>query len=212
MRVDETRIICMGMDLGSRDVYSLNIATLALLTLPCLIVSRAWPSVTMGIGRTEDVIFVFGGDQDSSCEKYKLTETVWRSVGHMRYNVGYNAPCLYHSQFYLTCTCFLFTRSIETFDPDTELFSELSIKYPDRLNYGCPSISFIANGELVIVTIARQMARWKIETETSFNLSYCGKACGSNQLPVVFDSFVLVPNDETAKAEKFSLESFSFLA
>ena len=74
------------------------------------------------------------------------------------------------------------------------------------------SASFVvADGELCVLTLNRQMGRWKIESEGGFHLSATEKSCWSSQPPLVMGSLVLISISYSGEVQQFSLDSYTFI-
>jgi hypothetical protein len=98
---------------------------------------------------------------------------------------------------------------VETFNPETEEFTNLAVRLPSQLSHS--SFSFVANGELCLLTSTKQLARWKIESEKKFRLSFTNRNCFSTQPPLVVGSYVLIANAYLrGRVEKLNLESYTF--
>ena len=81
---------------------------------------------------------------------------------------------------------------------------------PEQLLVGMiPSVAFVANEELILLTGNKQMAQWKIEAESQFRLSTVDKECWGYQPPLGVGTEVYIAND--SKVEKWSLKTDSFV-
>ena len=79
---------------------------------------------------------------------------------------------------------------------------------------GFASVSFVANGELCVLTRRKQLGRWRIESEGEFRLFQTERECWSSQPPLIVNSLVLIANNSLGRpgvVEKFSLESYAFI-
>jgi len=204
VQINRLTLLCLGAYPASDAAYELDISSFQLTLVSSLRVPRAWA----GVAKAQHFVFVFGGKGDDkrlkSCEKYELREKQWLPMDSMQERRSNFTPCTYRSLIYLLCPV---TPLIETFSPDTEAFTVLPISLPPQLDYG--SVSFVVNGELCVLTDDRQMALWKIETETEFRLCKTERECWSTQPPLVFGCLVLIANE--GRVEKWSLESQAFL-
>ena len=213
VEIDATTVFCIGNTPASNEMYSLDLTTMRLTPLPALHTARDRPGVVKGEGQHTDSVYVFGGyaypGYLTSCEKYAVREGKWRDLGNMRYRRCYFTPCTFKVRIYLVSTYKLGVRAIETFDPDTDTFEKLSISLPREVEYGCASVTFVTQGELVLLTAGKQMARWRIETELEFRVFRVDRQCCSTQPPLVLDSLVLIAH--SGQVETFSLESFTFI-
>ena len=121
---------------------------------------------------------------------------------------GLNCPTC-TSLFYLAGTYAKDHRAVESFSPLTESFTVLPISLPAQLQLCWNSVSFIANGELCVLTNNKQMARWRVESESEFRLMDIDRKCWSNQQPVIVGTQALIALE--GRVVKFSLETYSFL-
>ena len=76
------------------------------------------------------------------------------------------------------------------------------------------SVSFVANGELCVLTRGKQIAAWRIESEREFRLLDTDRECGSTQQPLVMGSMALIANNYSSSnaVETFSLEFYAFVS
>jgi len=87
---------------------------------------------------------------------------------------SYFTPCNFHWQIYLPCPNT--TPVIEAFSSETLLFRVLPVGLPGLLEFG-RSVSFVADGEVIVLTECRQMAGWRVDTETEFRVSATDREC-----------------------------------
>lgn len=206
IQVDRDTLLCLGGLPLSSEVYMLDLLSLQLTSLASLLTPRAYAGVAMA----KDMIYVFGGQDESldgmnCCEKYMLGEE-WQPLDDMQEQRYGFTPCTYNALIYLLCA---FTKTIETFSPETELFHVLSISLPPQLKKWF-SVSFSHNGELNMLTGGKQLWQWKIGArKRKFQLSATEWSCWSSQPPVVVDSLVLIATN--GRVDRFSLESYTFI-
>ena len=86
----------------------------------------------------------------------------------------------------------------------------LPVSLPADLVLGCGSVAFVANGELILLTDSKQMARWKVG-EPHFRVSAIDRGCWSFHSPLVVGTEVYIANKEGSKVEKWSLEMDRFI-
>jgi len=96
---------------------------------------------------------------------------------------------------------------VESFSPDTETFTVLPVSLPADLGLGCGSVTFIVDGELILLTNRQQMARWRVEIETEFRVSAVDRQCYSYQPPLIMDAVVYISNAVGFTVEKWSVEA-----
>jgi len=85
----------------------------------------------------DNTVFAFGGyGPVTVCEKCSLPLTRWTQL--------------------LPMHC---ARAGESFSPATETFTVLPVSLPADLVLGCGSVAFVANGELVLLSQLKQVAR-----------------------------------------------------
>lgn len=199
-------LLCLGANPASTAVYDLDLSCFELTSLPPLSTRRS----AAGVACTSQLVYVFGGDslQNKSCEKYALQDKQWQALGDMKYGRASFTVCTFRTYIYLPCP--LLALAIESFSPETETFTELSICLP-CIMAKCYSVAFVANGELCVLTTNMQMGRWEMEREITFHGSETNRKCFSSQPPLVLGAVVLIANGRTGSVEKFSLESYTFI-
>ena len=202
--IDKHTLLCIGAFPDYKSVYQLEVPSLQLTFLPSL---RS-PREAAGVAKTSQFVYVFGGIPcKESCEKYSLTEKTSLPLSSiMRYGRCYFTPCSLWALIYLPCP--FTTPIIESFNPGTEVFTELPVSLPRHMK-DLFSVAFIAQGELHVLTENKLMAVWKIESESSFRLSHVDRECASTQPPLIAGSLVLIAYH--GNVMKFSLESYSFV-
>lgn len=84
----------------------------------------------------------------------------WSRLGDMSYSRRLYSVLLPRPH-YLAATWAMYHEAVESFCPDTEVFTLLPISLPTQLELRCLSL-FFANGELFLLTEAKQVARWVI--------------------------------------------------
>jgi hypothetical protein len=205
IQVDRETLVCLGGLPSSTDVSELNLSDMELSPMPSLHTPRAYA----GAAEVASVIYVFGGQNSSyeglkSCEKYE--DCQWFPLNNMQEQRHGFTPCTFRGLIYLPCA---FTSVIEAFSPETELFSLLSVSFPIQLSKWL-SVSFVARGNLCVLTGGKQLWQWKIGSRRKYRLSATEWSCWSSQPPRVMDSQVLIVNN--GKVERFSLESYTFIS
>jgi len=208
IQVARDTLICLGGLPLSSEVYELDLPSLQLTSIASLLTPRAYA----GVATAEDCIYVFGGQDESleglkCCEKYISGEEQWLPLNDMQEPRYGFTPCTFRTLIYLPCA---FTRSIETFSPETELFRVLSISLPPQIKKWF-SVSFVCKGELYMLTGGKQLWQWKIDAKKGkFRLSSTEWSCWSSQPPMIVDSLVLIATN--GRVDRFSLESYTFLS
>lgn len=189
--LDRNRLLCLGAHPPSSAVYLLELPSFQLNPLPSL----STPRSGAGVANVNAYIYAFGGwDNHSrlrSCEKMDLSSKCWTHCGDMTHPRSSFTPCLHRSLLYLAAASTPDVWEIETFDPETETFAVLPVSLPPELTLKQASVAFIANEELCLLTCGRQLARWKIDTESEFRLSW-GESIWSNQQPLIVGPVVLI--------------------
>ena len=97
---------------------------------------------------------------------------------------------------------------MESFSPYTETFTVLPVSLPPNLQLGSGSVAFVANGELLLLTGKKQMARWNVG-ETHFSVSALDRRCFSFHPPLIVGTEVYIANGP--KVEKWSLKVGRFV-
>lgn len=206
--LDSHSLLCFGSDPPSNTVFTMDLSSFQFTSLAALLTPRAFS----GVIRVAGYVYVFGGYSDSShltksCEMYELQGKIWFPLGDMSEGRSGFTPCVFLSLVYLPCVC---VRSIETFNPETQIFATLPISLPAELEHSL-SVAFVNKGELCVITESQLIARWRIGVDSEFRVSVSDRKCCSSQLPLVKDSFVLIANNCTQKVMKFSLETYAFI-
>lgn len=203
------KLLLAGDYPASRAVYELDLSSFKLAALPPLCTARS----RAGLAGTADFFYIFGGCGDNplkSCERYDLRGRQWLSLGSMHEERYGFTPCIFLGLIYLpspqtTCT-------IETFNPETAVFTMLPVSLPHELAW-CFAVSFVVSGELYVLNARQQMGQWKIESEGEFRRCTVSKECRSSQPPLVAGNLVLIANNYFGREGvlTFSLESNDFI-
>lgn len=203
IELDENTMLCVGGFPPTARVYSLNLNSVQLTPLAALRVPRCGA----GVAKATAWIYVFGGQSQISCEKYRLGDNHWQALPNMHYPRSHFTPCSFNALIYLVSSSD--DRAVESFNPSTEDFTVLPVSLPQQLRLNSHSVAFVSNGELFLLTNDMQKARWKIETEREFRVSTTGRNCSSTQPPRVSGQLVFIAS--SGRMEKFSLQSYSFV-
>jgi len=202
-------LLCVGAFPASSAVHLLDLSSFQLSPLHCLCTPRAWA----GLVKVNVHFYVFGGcdgdDMLKSCEKMQFSDKHWTNTNSMQYPRAAFTPCPYRSLIYLVSADTDTHKKVETFHIETEIFTLLSISLPSKLKDSA-SVAFIANGELCLLTLEKQMLHWKIETECNFCFACIDRSSWSTQQPLLMGPIVLIANLRTV--QRFSLETYSFLS
>jgi len=206
--LDRNTLLCLGAWPPSTAAHQLDLPSLQLTSVPPFGISRAY----IGVAKVVRFVYIFGGCDRTvlnTCEKYELQHRQWLALGNMREGRFAFTPCTFRALIYLPCPSS--TRTIETFSPETEVFSLLTVSLPIKPSDNF-SVAFVANEELCILTGKRQLGRWKVGSEEEFRFSATDVECCSNQQPLIVNSTVLIANNYPGRegVEKFSLESYTF--
>lgn len=209
IRLAESSLLCIGAYPPSTGVHSLDLNSQKLTSWAPLRTPRAYA----GVGKSADFVYVFGGFDGSiglkSNEKYDIIAKQWQPLSDMHYTRSGFTPCNFNSLIYLADT--YLHRVVESFNPETETFQDLPVTLPTQLELGCDCVAFVVNGELCVLTEAKQLARWKIGSGASFLLSATRESCWSSQPPLILDSLVLIANASSGRVDKFNLETYAFI-
>jgi hypothetical protein len=207
VELDRNRLICLGAEPASTAVYLLDVPFFHISPLPFLSIPRC----NAGVAKAKGQLYVFGGHNGlevvRNCEKMNLFRKSWSEMKSMTYARSAFTPCYHHSLFYLASPAATSERKLETFDPETETYTVLPVALPSKLALGQNSVAFVYNEELCILTNAKQMARWKIDSESEFRVSNTGHIIWSNQQPVEMGSVMLIAH--FGGVILFSLETFT---
>ena len=201
IELDENTMLCVGGFPPTTRVYSLNLNSLQLTQLAALHVPRCGA----GVAKTTAWIYVFGGQGQISCEKYRLGDKQWQALANMHSPRSHFTPCSFNALIYLVSSSE--DRAVESFNPSTEVFTVLPISLPQQLRLNSHSVAFVSNGELFLLTNDMQKARWKIETEREFRVSTTGRNCSSTQPPRVSGQLVFTSSTRMSKARSASIRA-----
>ena len=129
IQVDSQTLICLGARPPSTNVYKLDMFSFEITPLSPLRTPRCYS----GVANTNRFIYVFGGEEApwkwlKSCEKYSLLGKQWLPLNSMMYPRTGFTPCTFRSLIYLPSPST--THRIETFNPEAEIFSVISVSLP----------------------------------------------------------------------------------
>ena len=158
--------------------------------------------------------YIFGGRDLSrtelrNCDKFDLAASHCSEIGSMQHSRSWFTPCLYRAVIYLAAASHESSRAVETFRPETEAFTVLPISLPRDLELGCCSVAFVDYGELCMLTGAKQMLRWRVDSEHEFRLTTTARVCWSTRQPRVVEAHVLIAY--CGEVIKFSLQAYTFI-
>lgn len=213
IQVDSQTLLCIGASPATTGVYELNLVSFEVTSMPSIRVPRDGA----GVAKSGYIVYVFGGEGAhspthlKSCEKYALLDKNWLTLGDMHEARCGFTPCNFRSLIYLLCP--YSTRSIETFSPQTEIFTVLPVSLPTQM-VRAGSVSFVVNGEIYILTNEKQMGRWRVESDREFQLFPIDRGCCSTQPPLIMDSLVLIGNNyhEIERVELFDTATYTFIS
>jgi hypothetical protein len=209
VEMDKNTLLCIGAFPASIAVYSLELSSFQLTSLPSLCAARAGA----GVAKVNTHIYVFGGSDGKarlrSCEKLHIPPKCWTQFGSMIYPRCVFTPCHFQSLIYLLDANEAAYGKIETFEAETETFAVLAISLPPLLRLGFGSVAFVASGELCFLTQGKQLARWRIETDYGFSVFDTSECSWSHQHPLVLNNLVLIAY--CGAVQQFSLETYSFI-
>lgn len=205
-RVGADTVLCVGGTPFTTAVYTLTISTAQLEPLTPMHTARGYSGVLV----VAHFAYVFGGNWPSlaCCEKLDLASPVWTSLPDMHHARYAFNPCLYEQLVYLA-DARQTHRAIETFSLASETFTVLNVRLPDTLSGY--STTFIADGELTIVTSDYKIAWWKIKSEDKFRTNYTNRGCSSNCPPLQMGREVMIFSDQLDCVLRFSLETGAFV-
>jgi len=205
VQVDRNTVLVVGTQVLILDLLTLQSTPLA---------SLLTPRDSVGVALVGDTVFAFGGYDGNPmtvCEKCSVPPTRWTELPPMHFARASFTPCSFQALLYLASTRAYDHRAVESFSPRTENFTVLPVSLPKQLQLGCPSVTFVANGELILLTSSKQMARWTVESE-EFRVSATDRECCSGHSPFIVGTVVYIANNAIGgKVEKWSLEADSFV-
>ena len=201
IQADRNTVLIVGKEVRTLDLLTLQTTPRA---------SLLTPRNKVGVAQVGNTVFAFGGWDDGPmkvCEKSSFPPTSWTPLPPMHYARAGFTPCAFKDLLYLASTNN--RRAVESFSPDTETFTVLSVSLPKRLQLNCDSVAFVLNEELILLTTNEQVARWQIEGEVNFRVSNTDRPCCSYHPPLIVGTEVYIANAGTV--EKWSLEADRFV-
>ena len=165
--LDEDAILCVG---GKQRItattYMLAVASALLREVESLARARGAP----GIIKHRRFVYIFGGWDEqthalNASEKFSVITERWAPLPAMHHPRSYFSPCACGDEIYLPRT----GQVLEVLNTVSEEFKELPIWLTDFSE--SRSVSFINDGELVIITGKNQLGKWRINAEDSFRMS-----------------------------------------
>lgn len=189
VHVDRTTVLIVGEQVETLDLLTLQVTPLApLLT----------PRNCAGVAQVGNTVFAFGGfvsgtqgDPMTVCEKCSLLPTHWTPLPPMQYARSLFTPCLFKDSLYLVSSV---VKAVESFSPLTDTFTVLPVCLPAQLQPSA-SVTFVARGELVVLTNSKQVARWKVESEGFFRVSATDRECASFHVPRIVGTVAYIANN-----------------
>lgn len=197
IQVDRSTVLIVGLQVMTLDIFTLQITPQA--PLPT---HRGY----VGLAKAGSTVFAFGGYHGGPrkvCDKNSVPLAGWNSLPPMHYARSHFTPCAFKALLYLTSTKARSHRTVETFSPNTETFTVLSVSLPAELQLGCSSVAFVANEELFLLTHKMEMACWRIECEFHFRVSSTARNLYSSHPPLVVGTEVYIA--VASKVEKWTL-------
>lgn len=205
--LDEDTVLCVGGQKRiSEKSYLLRIASAHLEEQQNLTRARGAP----GIVKYRRFVYVFGGWDEkshslSASEKYSIKEQTWTALRDMLHPRCYFSPCVAGEDIYLPRA----GQVLEVMNTVSEEFKTLSIWLTDLSE--SRSVSFVSNGELIIITGKYQIAKWRINAEPSVRVSdiqmYDSNSSRSNIPPVHRGTAVLWVRGHDGALVKFNLDN-----
>ena len=123
-----------------------------------------------GIVKYRQSVYVFGGFDGqrpvSACEKYAIQRQSWTELPSMPRPLQYIfTPCRFREDIYLP-VC---DRSslLTVFTTTSDSFRDLTVHLPMLTGH---SVSFIARGELVVVSGSRGVGKWRVQGDNCFTV------------------------------------------
>jgi len=202
--LDTHTLLCLGASPPSTAVYELHLCSLQLTPLPPLHTPRR----AAGVAKTSHFVYVFGGLQVKSCEKYALRDKQWLPLRDMKYQRSSFTPCTFRSLIYLPCP--RTTLIIESFSLETETFAELPVTLPAVMNMN-RSVAFVSGGELCVLTHCGHLGWCKLDSDREFHLVSMDRSCWSTQPPLIVDSLVFIANNTIGKVMTFNMQDKRFV-
>ena len=189
-----TTLLCLGQYPASTEVYELDLTSFRLTLQSSLCIPKCSPGA---IQWTTD-IYLFGGRNglmtvQSTCERMDMRTKQWSLVrNQMNYPRVYFTPCLCTSLIYLLSANEAACRCIETFDPQTQVFTLLPVTLPPELMYG-NSISFIDRNRLYLIT-PKQIACSGLGTDLEFRIGPMTAGFGTYRHPRILHFHLQIPS------------------
>ena len=209
IHLDRERLLCVGAQPASSAVYLLDLHSFQISTLPSL----STPRYAAGVGKLNSRLYAFGGANTSnqglrSYETLHLSDKHWTNLGSMTHPRGAFTPCHFRGLLYLVSCWTCSNRSVETFNPDTQLCTVLPIILPPLI-LDAGSVAFVYSEELCVLTERKQMLRWEMGTEQEFRISNTGEMLRISQEPLIVDSMLLIACN--GGVSQFCLDTYSYV-
>jgi hypothetical protein len=135
-----------GLPPYTPEAFAVNLVSFQVTELPQMGEARGWPGAIL----YANYVYVFGGNIELllSVEKYSIQANRWVAVPDMIEGRFSFTPCLYKDEIYLA-DCNSGRRVIEAFDPQKEVYRQLSVRLPPL---GTHSVSFIINDDFYFIS------------------------------------------------------------
>lgn len=167
-QLDSDVVLAIGGKPATTSVYQVALATATVTAEAQTLVPRRLPGVLKHGG----FVYLFGGSdgakQLTACEKFAVKEKAWTALPDMTYARGGFSPCVFGSDIYLPDVK-RDHRTLEVFNIPREDFRTVNVTIPASLSSN--SVSFVLEGELILITVDKQLGRWRIGSEDSFRVS-----------------------------------------
>ena len=161
--LDQVSLLLVGGIRQSQEVMRVNYLRMEVSREENMLEGRTFPGIIYYRGR----VWTFGGRQKRSSEHYSVLTRHWTQSKPMEYCRMCFTPCLWQEEIYLVSVS-SWPCAVEVFSPSNNEYRNLAITLQDVSFFGC--ISYIIQGELIILTYSGTRERWKLgESLTRLN-------------------------------------------
>lgn len=163
-QLDYAHLLIVGGVKEPRQVRRLNFLQLEARAEQSMQERRCWPGLIRHLGQ----VWVFGGRQLKSAERFSLASGQWTAVAAMTHARMCFTPCMWQHEIYLPSMDST-PKPVEVYSPATDSYRCLPLVLQDSLYFGC--VAYIAHGELLVLTYSGRLGLWRLDCrETSLRV------------------------------------------
>lgn len=148
-QLDAVTVAGVGGSTGQSEVWGVSLQTCAAWRLPDLVCGRG----SAGVVSYRSTVYAFGGTvRGQALRSCEALQVKWESLPNMQQPHSHFSPCVHEVSIYLPdVSC---NSLMEVFSPGQRSFDVVNWQLPCILS---PSVAFMTNGQLVVVTCARKL-------------------------------------------------------